>query len=152
MYSVQLVKLTGANFESTVYKPGFVVQFKCIEVLNVGKNYNAFRILFSAIKKKKLLKTIGYFEMTVICGNSGQWLLLFKVRVSADREGKDSWVAFSSCTNCKLAAIIWLFTGFNWFLTVSFICWTSCRASERPALSSWLCSLLCEIISLPEVI
>ena len=66
-----------ANFKSTVYKPGFVVQIKCIEVLNVAKNYYAFRIFFSAFKKTKLPKTIGYFEMTVICGNSGQGYRLF---------------------------------------------------------------------------
>ena len=114
MYSVELVKLTWTNFESTVYKPGFVVKFRCIEDLNVTKNQNAFRILFSVIKKTNMLKTNLYFEMTVICGNSEQGFRLFiSVRIIADREGKDSWVALSSYTNCKLAAMIWLFTVFS---------------------------------------
>ena len=70
MHSVELVNLTGANFESAVYKPGSVVQFKRIEVLNVAINQYAFRIFF-AVENTKLLETIRCIEMTVVCGNSG---------------------------------------------------------------------------------
>ena len=76
MYSVELVKLTGANFESNIYKPGSVAQFKCIEAHNVAKNRYAFRIWFSAMKKTTMLKTSRYFEMTVICSNSGQGCII----------------------------------------------------------------------------
>ena len=53
VYSVELVKLPGTEFEGADYKLGSFVQFKCIEILNVAKNRFAFRILFSAIKKTK---------------------------------------------------------------------------------------------------
>ena len=124
MYSVELVKLTGANFESNIYKPGSVAKFKCIEILNVAKNRYAFRIWFSAMKKTKMLKTIRYFEMTVICGNSGQECRLF-TWLYRRPGGKDSWVALSSCTNCKLAAMIWLFSD-----RISICCSTSVLLSS----------------------
>ena len=77
MYSVELIKLIGKNFESTVYKPGSVVRFKCIEVLKIAKIQYAFRVMFFAIKKTKMLKMIRYFIMMVIRSNSRQGCCLY---------------------------------------------------------------------------
>ena len=114
-HSVELVKLTGANLESTVHKPGSVVEFECIEVFNVAKIQYAFRILYAAIKKTKLLKTIGCFEMTAICGNSGQRCFFF-TSVESSRYRRPAGQTQLSCfvvlyplqTSCDDLAVFWI--------------------------------------------
>ena len=116
MYSVELVKLTGANFERTLYKPGLMDNLNASKFSMSPKINMRFVSCFPLSKRQKRLErskvsnlrsSVAIMDRVIVC------LLLFKVNVIADREGKDLSVSWSSCTNYKLAAMIWLFTGFN---------------------------------------
>ena len=80
--------------------------------------------------------------------------VLFLLRVFAwvVREGSESWMAGVLFTVLRLAAINWLFTGLICNFAVSFNWLTSCLASTRPGLISWLCSWLNEIMASSQVI
>ena len=98
---------------------------------------------------------VGNVEVMVGRWNHSEWFFRFfllKFFARAVREGSESWMAGLLFTVLRLAATNWLVTGLICNFAVSFNWLTSCHASTRPGLISWLCSWLNEIMASSQII